>query len=288
MSTGSAAAAAGTVRLDDLAVPRMGFGAMRLPGPGVWGPPTDRDEAVRTVRRAVDLGVRVIDTAWYYGLDVANEVIAAALRPYPPDLVLVTKLGGARGADGAFLNGITAGGLREGNERDRRVLGLDSIPVTHLRWMDGAPITFDEALDVMLELRDKGRIQRIGLSNVTAEQLDAALARTTVASVSNQFGPTQQGDAATLARCEAEGIAYLPFFPLAAGRVAKQTGEALAAVAAKHGITPAQASLAWLLARSPAMLPIPGTGKVVHLEENVAAAAVRLDALDLAALAPAT
>src|SRR5262245_16851208 len=125
------AGAAGTVRLGDDTVARLGFGAMRLPGPGVWGPPADRDEAIRVVRRAVDLGVQVIDTAWYYGLDVANEIIAAALRPYPPDVVLVTKLGGARADDGRFLSGMTPEGLRAGNERDLRVLGLDAVPVTH-------------------------------------------------------------------------------------------------------------------------------------------------------------
>jgi aryl-alcohol dehydrogenase-like predicted oxidoreductase len=217
------ASSAGTVRLGDLEVPRLGFGAMRLPGPGVWGPPDDRDEAIRTVRHAVDLGVRVIDSAWYYGRDVANEVIAAAIRPYPDDLVLVTKLGGARTDDGGWFNGITPNGLRAGCERDLRVLGVETVPVVHLRWMDGAPISFDEALDVMVDLRTEGKIGRIGLSNVTADQLTTALSRTPIVSVSNLFGPAEQGDAATLDLCAAHGIAYLPFFPLAAGRVARRT-----------------------------------------------------------------
>ncbi len=132
--------AAGTVRLGDLEVPRLGFGAMRLPGPGVWGPPADRDEAIRTVRRAVELGVRVIDSAWYYGLDVANEVIAAAIRPYPDDLVLITKLGGARTDDGTWVSGLTPDALRAGCERDLRVLGIDAVPVVHLRWMGSTDI----------------------------------------------------------------------------------------------------------------------------------------------------
>ena len=284
MTTQSPAAAAGTVRLGDLEVARLGYGAMRLPGPGVWGPPADRDEAIAVVRRAVEIGVRAIDTAWYYGLDVANEIIAAAIRPYPDDLVLITKLGGARTDDGAWIPGILPDQLRAGCERDLRVLGLESIPVTHLRWMEGAPISFDEALDVMLELQKEGKLQRIGLSNVTAEHLDAALKRTSIASVSNHFGPTYQVDAPTLARCEAEGIAYLPFFPLGAGRVATQE-TALDAVAAKHGATTSQIAVAWLLHRSPAILVIPGTSKVTHLEENVAAATLTLDDDDLSALA---
>ena len=285
MTTEITADAAGTVRLGDLEVPRLGFGAMRLPGPGVWGPPADRDEAIRTVRRAVELGVRVIDSAWYYGLDVANEVIAAAIRPYPDDLVLVTKLGGARAADGTWVSGLTPDALRAGCERDLRVLGIDAVPVVHLRWMDrSAPITFNEALDVMLDLQAQGKIQRIGLSNVTAEQLSAALAKTPIASVSNHFGPAEQSDARTLEMCAVQNIAYLPFFPLGAGRAVSASGNALGAVAAKHNATPAQVAIAWLLGRSPAMLPIPGTSKVAHLEDNVAAAALRLDAADLAAL----
>ena len=285
MTTQITADAAGTVRLGDLEVPRLGFGAMRLPGPGVWGPPTDRDEAIRTVRRAVELGVRVIDSAWYYGLDVANEVIAAAIRPYPDDLVLITKLGGARTDDGTWVSGLTPDALRAGCERDLRVLGIDAVPVVHLRWMDKpAEITFNEALDVMLDLQAQGKIQRIGLSNVTAEQLSAALAKTPIASVSNHFGPTEQSDAATLEMCAAQNIAYLPFFPLGAGRAVTSTGHALGVVAARHNATPAQVAIAWLLGRSPAMLPIPGTSKVAHLEDNVAAAALRLDAADLAEL----
>jgi pyridoxine 4-dehydrogenase len=277
------ASAAGTVRIGDLTVPRMGFGAMRLPGPGVWGPPADRDEAIRVVQRAIELGIRVIDTAWYYGLDVANEIIAAAIRPYPDDLVLVTKLGGARATDGSWYPGVTPAALRAGNERDRRVLGIDSVPVTHLRWMDSHETTFEEALDAMISMQKEGKIQRIGLSNVTFEQLEAALAVTDIVTVSNHYGQSNQVDAPTLARCEAEGIAYLPFFPLGGGQGVAE--DSLEAVARKHGATPAQIAIAWLLARSPVMLPIPGTSKVDHLEQNVAAASIELDADDLASLA---
>ena len=284
MTTQTPALAAGTVRLGDLTVPRMGFGAMRLPGPGVWGPPADRDEAIAVVRRSVELGVRAIDTAWYYGLDVANEVIAAAIHPYPEDLVLITKLGGARTDDGRWVHGLRPDELRAGNERDLRVLGLDAVPVTHLRWMPGAPVSFDEALGTMIDLQKAGRIQHIGLSNVTLEHLDAALAATPIVSVSNQFGPTEQGDTPVLERCAADGIAYIPFFPLAGGRVATETSH-LDAVAAKHGVSASAIALAWLLHRSPNVLTIPGTSKLAHLEENIAAAALQLDADDLAALA---
>ena len=266
---------AGTVRIGDLSVPRMGFGAMQLPGPGVWGPPRDRDEAIRVVRRAVELGVRVIDTAWYYGDDVANEIIAAAIRPYPDDLVLVTKLGGARGRDGSWRAATTPAELRAGNERDLRVLGLDAVPVTHLRWL-GPDAGFAEALDTMVAMQREGRIRRIGLSNVSLAQLDAALAVTPIVTVSNHYGQGNQADAEMLARCAADGIAYLPFFPLG-GRSSAEVAEAVGAVAEKYGATPAQIGIAWLLAKSPVILPIPGTSSVRHLEENVAAAGIVLD-----------
>jgi aryl-alcohol dehydrogenase-like predicted oxidoreductase len=263
----------------------MGYGAMRLPGPGVWGPPADRDEALAVLRRAVELGVRVIDTAWYYGLDVANELIAAALRPYPEDLVLVTKLGGARRDDSSWIAAVDDAALRAGCERDLKVLGLDAVPVVHLRWPGGElvdGVSFDDALGTLLDLRAEGKIERIGLSNVTLDQIEQALTLTELASVSNLYGPTQRDDEPVLDRCTALGIPYLPFFPLAMGRVGDD--DRLATIASRHGVTPAQAALAWLLNRSPVVLPIPGTSKVAHLEENLAAAAVRLTPADLTLL----
>ncbi len=235
------------------------------------------------VRRAVELGVRAIDTAWYYGRDVANEVIAEAIRPYPDDLVLITKLGGNRTDDGGWFPGLHPDELRAGNERDRRVLGLDTIPVTHLRWMDQSDVTFAAALDAMIEMQSDRKIGHIGLSNVTDEQLAFALARTPIVSVSNQFGPTQQDDSLMVDLCTAHGIAYLPFFPLAGGRVGRHES-ALDAVAAKHSVTASQLALAWLLHRSPAIITIPGTSKVAHLEENIAAAALTLDDEEIAML----
>ena len=190
--TPNTAAAAGYVQLGDLTVPRLGFGAMRLPGPGIWGPPADHDEAIRVVRRAVESGIRLIDTAWYYGFDVANEIIAEAIHPYPANLVLVTKLGGSRREDASWHPAMSPGELRAGNERDRRVLGVDSVPVTHLRWMDQPRVSFEEALGAMVEMRAEGLIERIGVSNVSLEQLEIALTTTEIVSVSNHFGPTSR------------------------------------------------------------------------------------------------
>jgi pyridoxine 4-dehydrogenase len=271
---------AGTLRLAGREVPRLGFGAMRLPGPGVWGPPPDRDRAIAVCRRAVELGVRVIDTAWYYGTpdqDVANEVLAEALRPYPDDLVFVTKLGGRRTDDAGWAPALRPEQLREGCERDLRVLGVESVPVAHLRWIDdGGPdvVPFAEALGTMLELRDEGKIGAIGLSNVDLDQVRTAERITDVATVSNLYSPLQRDDDPVVDHCAAAGIPYLPFFPLAIGSVTDPG--AVADVAAELGVAPAQVALAWLLRRSASMLPIPGTGDPVHLEENVGAGSLRL------------
>lgn len=221
---------AGTVRLAGRAVPRLGFGAMRLPGPGVWGPPADRDTAIAVCRRAVELGVRVIDTAWYYGTpdrDVANEILAAALRPYPEDLVFVTKLGGRRTDDAGWAAALRPDQLRAGCERDLRVLGLECVPVAHLRWLDeGGPdgVPFADALGTMLELRDEGKIGAIGLSNVDVEQIRTAGRVTDVATVSNPYSPLQRDDEPVVEHCDAAGIPYLPFFPLAIGAGGRPRG----------------------------------------------------------------
>lgn len=273
---------AGTVQLGNLTVPRMGYGAMRLTGPGIWGPPPDRDEALRVLRRAVELGVRVIDCAWYYGPETSHELIAAALSPYPADLVLVTKLGGGRSADQGWHAAVTPAELREGCEQDLRLLGIDSVPVTHLRWMDEPGASYEDALATMLDLQQEGKIQRLGLSNVSQTQLEAAQAETPIDCVSNLYSSAQRDDDPMVERCTADGIAYLPFFPLAMGQTARD--EALVTVAERLGATPSQVAIAWLLARSPVMLPIPGTRRVAHLEENVAAAELVLGDDDRALL----
>ncbi|HEX3906850.1 MAG TPA: aldo/keto reductase [Mycobacteriales bacterium] len=279
---------AGTISLGDLTVPRFGYGTMRLTGPHIFGPPADRDEAVRVLRRAVDAGVRVIDTAWYYGPDVANEILAEALAPYPDDLVIVTKLGGARTSDGGWHSFIAPEQLREGVEHDLRQLGLDSVPVTHLRWMENRDVGFIEALDGILALVAEGKIQRIGLSNIDESQLDLALAKTPVASVSNEYSVISRDVDSLVERCAREGIAFLPFFPLGASPRTSGAGvsdsAAVTAVADRLGASAAQVALSWLLHRSPALLPIPGTSSVAHLEDNLAAVDLKLSTEDMAEL----
>jgi aryl-alcohol dehydrogenase-like predicted oxidoreductase len=279
---------AGTIDIGDLTVPRFGYGTMRLTGPHIFGPPPDRDEAIRVLRRAVDAGVRVIDTAWYYGPDVANELVAEALTPYPDDLVIITKLGGARTADGGWFSFIAPDQLREGVEHDLRQLGLEAVPVTHLRWMDNPDVGFDEALDGILALVAEGKIQRIGLSNVDDTHLDAALEKTAVVSVSNEYSVLSRGADGLVDRCAREGIAFLPFFPLGASPRTSGTGVSdsaeVAAVAARHGVSTATVALAWLLHRSRALLPIPGTSSVAHLDDNLAATELELTAEDMAGL----
>jgi aryl-alcohol dehydrogenase-like predicted oxidoreductase len=278
---------AGTLSLAGRDIPRLGYGTMRLTGPRIFGPPADRGEAVRVLRRAVELGVRLIDTAWYYGPYVADEILAEALHPYD-DVVLVTKLGAARRDDGSWYAAITPAELKAGCEHDLRLLRVESVPVVHLRWMPGTEVPLEDALGAMVELRDAGKIEHIGLSNVTAPQIDAALAVTPLATVSNAFSVLDRTDEATVARCAREGIAYLPFFPLGASPVRSGAGvtgfEAVEKVAARQGATPTQVALAWLLQRSPTTVPIPGTSSVAHLEENVASAGLRLSAEDLADL----
>ena len=255
------ASAAGMISIAGRTVPRMGFGAMQLRGS------TRRKADVAVLRRSLELGVRVIDTAWYYGSDVANRLIAEALQPYPADLVLATKAG-ARATYRGFppKPDYRLDQLRAGNDRDRATLGLDTVPLTHLRWPDGndayEAVTFDSAFDTMLAMQAEGRIEHIGLSNVTLGQLRRAHARGPVASVSNDFSYGNQKDTLVLEFCTQHGIPYLPFGPL--GRGATDTPPA------EQGQTAVQARLAWLLARSPVTVVIAGTSSVEHLEENVA------------------
>lgn len=281
----AAALAAGTTLIGDLTVPRVGFGAMRLTGPEVWGPPLDREQALATVRRAVELGIRVFDTAWYYGPDTSNAVLREALGDGVRDLVVVSKLGGARTPDGGWSAAVRADELRAGAEKDLEQLGLDAVDVAHLRWPgDHAPagIRFEDALESMIALREDRLIRRIGLSSVTAAQLETAMAMTQIVTVSNPYNLLDRSDEPVLHRCAAEGIAYLPFFPLGAGGMSPP--EPLRALAERRGVAVGQLALAWLLAHSGATVAIAGTSQVAHLEENVAAAAVELDPDELALL----
>ncbi len=279
------ALAAGTTAIGDLRVPRMGFGTMRLTGPGISGPPADPAAAVATVRRAVELGVRVLDTAWFYGPDTANAVIREALAPYPDDLVVVSKLGATRGADASWQPAVRPDQLRAGARKDLEQLGLDAVDVAHLRWPGGqAPdgARFEDAVEAMVGLREDGLVRRIGLSNVTLDQLETAMTMTEVVTVSNPYNLLDRRDEPVLRRCAAEGVAYLPYFPLAAGSLG--TPAPLLALAQQRGVTVGQLALAWLLAHDASIVVIPGTSKVAHLEENVAAAAVALTSDEVALL----
>jgi pyridoxine 4-dehydrogenase len=274
-------------------VRRIGFGAMQLPGPGVLGPPRDRAQALAVLRRAVELGVNHIDTAQYYGPDVANQLIREALYPYPDDLVLVSKVGGARDADGGWIAAQTPAELRAGVEDNLRSLAVERIDVVNLRRpgadeLQGGPeVAFEAQLETMIQLRDEGKIGGVGLSNVRLEQLRTGVARTEIACVQNPFNLVQRDDEPTLEACREAGIPYVPFFPLgsAFAQMPKVTEQAaVREVANRLGATPAQVGLAWLLYHSPNILLIPGTSSVAHLEENLAAAEVELDAEALALL----
>jgi aryl-alcohol dehydrogenase-like predicted oxidoreductase len=287
-----------TIRLGDLEVQRLGFGAMRLPGKDVWGEPEDPARARTVVRRVVELGMNFIDSSWYYGPHVANRLIAETLHPYPKDLVIASKLGGKRTPDKGWAPFSRPEELREGCEHDLRDLRRDVLDVVHFRFV-GAPGTasFMESLDAMIDLKKEGKIRHLALSNVYAKHLAQALEKTPIVAVQNMFnvgggsGPLAkmthaevEGPEEVLAACEAKGIAYLPFFPLAIGALGKPQ-PALAAAAEKYRATPAQIAIAWLLARSPVMLPIPGTGSPEHLEENWAARKIALTKDEVAAIA---
>jgi aryl-alcohol dehydrogenase-like predicted oxidoreductase len=286
-----------TIRLGDLEVRRMGYGAMRLPGKEVWGEPSDPAQARAVLRRAVELGVNFIDTAWYYGPLVANQLIAEALHPYPSDLVIATKLGGKRLPNKGWAPALRPEELRKGAEDDLRTLRRERLDVVHLRFMPTAGVPLLEALDVLLAMQGEGKIRHLALSNVSARDLEQVLARSPIVAVQNMFNVSGGGGAfarqthseveepeRVLSICTERGIAYLPFFPLAVGNVAKAR-PVLNEIAARHGATPAQIALAWLLARSPVVLPIPGTSSVAHLEENWDARRIALTPDEVAEIA---
>ena len=286
-----------TIRLGDVEVRRLGYGAMRLPGKDVWGEPDDPARARSVLRRAVDLGINFIDTAWYYGPLVANRLIAEALHPYPSDLVIATKLGGKRLPDKGWASALRPEELRKGAEDDLRTLRRERLDVVHLRHMASAGVPFLESLDALVAMQAEGKIRHLALSNVSAREVEQALARTPIVAVQNMFNVSGGGGPmakythsevddpeGVLDFCTRKNIAYLPFFPLAVGNVAQQK-PALAAIADRHRATPAQIALAWLLARSPVMLPIPGTGSVEHLEENWAARGIELSREEVATIA---
>ncbi|HEX3426587.1 MAG TPA: oxidoreductase [Acidimicrobiales bacterium] len=274
----------GTAQLAGRPVARIGFGAMQLPGPGVFGPPRDHDAALEVLRRAVELGVNHIDTAQYYGPDVANELIHEALHPYPDDLVFVSKVGGDRDKSGAWTAAQRPEQLRAGVEANLRSLAIEQVDVVNLRLLDEGhpgvePVDFDSQLAEMVKLRDEGKIGGIGLSNVTEEQLRHALPLG-IACVQNAYSVVDRSGEPLFELCRQHEIAWVPFFPLGSAfpgmpKVTEQP--AVISAAAALGATPAQVGLAWLLAHGPNVLLIPGTSSVDHLAENMATAGVRLD-----------
>ena len=278
--------ATGTFRIGDgPTVRRLGFGAMRLTGPGIWGEPEDPDECRRVLRRAVELGVNLIDTADSYGPEVSERLIAEALHPYPDDLVIATKGGLTRAGPGQWSRDGRPEHLREACEGSLRRLKLDRIELYQLHAPD-ENVPYEESLGALIELREEGKIAHIGISNVSVELLEQALAMTEVVTVQNRYNLAERASEDVLDACTERGMGFIPWFPLATGKLA-QSGGPLDDAARAHDATPGQIALAWLLGRSPIMLPIPGTAKVSHLEENIAAARVRLDDDELRSLADA-
>jgi aryl-alcohol dehydrogenase-like predicted oxidoreductase len=266
---------AGTLDLGgDLTVGRLGFGAMRLCGPGVWGEPEDPKNAERVLRRGVDLGVDFVDTADAYGPEVVERGISSALHPYPEDLVIATKGGYTRQGPGRWRTNGSPKHLREACEGSLRRLKLDRIDLYQLHRPDSR-VPFERSIEALARLRSEGKIRHVGLSNVTAEQLARAQKIVPIVSVQNRYNLNDRRSEASLRACEGEGTAFIPWLPLATGRLTRPGG-ALDEIRARHDATFAQVALAWLLAKSPVMLPIPGTSSVTHLEENVAAGALRL------------
>ena len=267
------ASLAGDVSLGgELTVHRLGFGAMRLTGEGIWGPPKDRKRALAVLHRAVELNVNFIDTADSYGPNTSEELIAEALFPYPPGLVIATKGGWNRPGPNQWTHDATPKHLREAVEGSLQRLRLDRIDVYQLHTPDPV-VSFEASVETLAELRDEGKIRLVALSNVTQEHIQRARKIVPIVSVQNRYSFADREWDYVVDYCERNGIAFIPWFPLAAGRV---TGEVLDQIAQAHGASRTQIALAWLLQRSPIMLPIPGTTSVEHLEQNVAASSLRL------------
>ena len=269
----------GTYRVADLELTRVGFGAMQLAGPGVFGPPQDRDAAIAVLRAAVDLGIRHIDTADFYGPRVTNELIREALAPYPDDLHIVTKVGARRDSRGGWLHARTPAELRAQVHDNLRHLGLAALDVVNLRAGSveaPEPGSIAEQFETLAELRQQGLIRHLGLSTVTADQLAEAQSIAPVVCVQNLYNVARRGDDALVDLTARQGVAFVPYFPL--GGFSPLQSDELELVAKGLGTTPMAVALAWLLHRSPNVLLIPGTSSVAHLRENVAAAALELPA----------
>ena len=275
------AAQAGTITLGgDLTVDRMGYGAMRITGQGIWGPPDNVDAALATLRRAVKLGVNFIDTADSYGPDVSEELIAQALYPYPAGVVIATKAGWTRHGPGVWQHDASPAHIQRAIEGSLKRLRLERIDVYQLHVPDPA-VSFDASVETLARLKEQGKIRHVGLSNVTLEHIKRAQKIVSIVSVQNRYSFSDREWDFVVDYCEANGIAFLPWGPMAQGRKANEVMERIAAA---RKVSTAVLSLAWLLRRSPVMLPTPGTGSVKHLEENVSAAAFRLTDAEFAEL----
>lgn len=283
-----------TYTFGPLTVRRVGFGAMQLPGRGVFGPPRDRDQALAVLRRAVELGVNHIDTAQYYGPDVSNELIREALHPYPDDLVLVSKVGGRRDDTGAWLPAQTPRELRSGVEDNLRSLKVEQLGAVNLRLMaehelppGEQPPALEDQLAEMVALREEGKIAGVGISTASLEQVDQAIDTAGIVCVQNPFSLLDQHDTPVLDRCAEAGIPYVPFFPLGSAFpwLPKVTDDPVVQrVADRLGATPAQVGLAWLLGHRANILLIPGTSRLAHLEENLGVGDLELSEADVAEL----
>src|SRR6202171_3657099 len=272
-TTSQSAAGSGTISLGgELTVNRLGFGAMRLTGDGIWGPPKDRATAIAVLRRAIELGVNFIDTADSYGPYVNEELIAEALAPYPTDLVIATKGGWNRPGPNQWTHDATPAHLRKAVEGSLKRLRLDRIDVYQLHIPDPV-VSFEASVETLAQLRNEGKIRLVALSNVTQEHIERARRIVPIVSVQNRYSFADREWDYVVDYCERNGIAFIPWFPLGAGKVA---GDMLNEIAQAHRASPTQVALAWLLRRSPIMLPIPGTSSIEHLEQNVAAASLRL------------
>ena len=275
------ASLSGQFNIGDIAINRLGYGAMRITGPGIWGEPEDRGECLRTLRRLPELGINFIDTADSYGPDISEELIREALHPYG-DILVATKGGFTRHGPNIWMALGRPEYLRQCVLMSLRRLGVDSIDLWQLHRID-AKVPRDEQFDAIRRMQEEGLIKQVGLSKVTVEEVTAAQRYFTVATVQNPYNLVNREGEEVLDFCEAQGIGFIPFFPLASGSLAKP-GSLLDSIAKNNGNTPGQVALAWLLKRSPVMLPIAGTSKVRHLEENVAAAGIELSDEDFAAL----
>ena len=266
---------AGTVMLGDVTINRIAFGTIRLPGPGSWGYPDDAEEMRRVLRRAVDLGVNYLDTAAYYGPLVSDRLIVEALYPYPSGLIIGTKVGGWRGSDRRWTGESHPKQLRGAVEDNLNRLRLEQLPLVHFRYNEHSSVPLVDSLGAMAELQQEGKIRHLGLSSVTLEQIDTAQKMVQVASVQNLYNLVDRRDEDIVAYCTQQGIPFMPYFPLAMGRLGGEV-RPLVAIAQRHRAAPAQVALAWLRARSPQMVLIPGTRSLAHVEENIASVNVQL------------